>query len=112
MPGQEETELTTLRQRIDALPPLENLLNEGQTPEQILATIFDEIPYDTLEKREVRFECSCSWERSEKALISLGREELLSLIDEGEAVIDCHFCGEQYLFSWEALETILEKIEE
>jgi len=48
----------------------------------------------------VRFECSCSRERSITALCSLGQIEVARLFTEQEAVtIDCQFCHQTYHFS-------------
>ena len=50
--------------------------------------------------REMTFGCTCSRERMEKALISLGRKDLRSLIDEDQgAELVCHFCRSRYNFS-------------
>lgn len=109
MPGQEAPALIDYADRLDDLPPIEALLADGETPEQILATLFDDIPYETLEQRAVTFRCSCSWPKSEQALRLLPREDLEILLEEGQAVVDCHFCHERYVFGREALETILEE---
>jgi molecular chaperone Hsp33 len=111
LPGTEMMALRTLAERLEKLAPLEELLETGQTPEAILSTLFANMPYETLETSSLRFECSCSWERSEQALIALGRAELKTLIAEGEAVVDCQFCRGRYVFGREALETILEKLD-
>ncbi len=53
-----------------------------------------------LERTPVSYTCSCSRERMEKALISLGRKDLRSLIDEDQgAELVCHFCRSRYNFS-------------
>ena len=58
---------------------------------------------------EPKYECKCSKERMEKALISIGKEELQSIIDEkGEAELTCHFCDNKYLFNRQELEKLLE----
>ena len=88
-----------LMTRIEKLPPLSQLLREGKSPEDILALIFTEIPYVTLERRELAFACSCSRERIERVLISMGEKELVSLKEEQHgAEVTCEFCGEHYLF--------------
>ena len=56
------------------------------------------------------YKCTCSKERMEKALISIGKDELQSLIDEqGEAELTCQFCDNKYLFNEKELEDLLEK---
>ncbi|MDU9040741.1 Hsp33 family molecular chaperone HslO [Pseudomonas corrugata] len=54
--------------------------------------LFDELP--------LRFQCSCSRERSGNALVSLGLEDAQQLVIEhgGAIEIDCQFCNERYLF--------------
>lgn len=57
-----------------------------------------------------KYECKCSKERMEKALISIGKEELQSLIEEqGEAELTCQFCDNKYLFSKKELENLLKQ---
>ena len=86
-----------------------DLLNSGKTLEEIVALLFGEMPYKLLERRPLHFECGCNRTRSEQALISLGPEEIQHIIDtEGETVVDCHFCHEQYVFSREDLEELLD----
>ncbi len=63
-----------------------------------------------LEVTPVRYRCSCSRERMEKALISLGRGDLESLIAEDQgAELSCHFCGSRHFFTTEALREMLRR---
>ena len=97
-----------LMARIEKLPPLSELLRQGKTPEEILALLFAEIPYDILEKRELAFACSCSRERIERVLLSMGKKELVSLREEQHgAEVTCEFCGEHYLFEEADLDRLM-----
>ena len=61
--------------------------------------------------KEIRpaYRCDCSRERVERALISLGREELGDMISEQHgAEVDCHFCDRRYRFTEEELSALLE----
>jgi molecular chaperone Hsp33 len=107
MPGQDTAVLEHLVERTEDLPPIERMLAEGDTPATILAEIFGDVAYEVLETRPLAFRCSCSRERSLRALSLLPREDLLTLIAEGEAVIDCHFCRERYTFYRDDLAVIL-----
>ncbi len=109
LPGQDLNGLRVLAERLDDLAPIGELIANGESPQSILAQVFGEIEYEVLEESPLQFECSCSWPRSEQALIAMGREELEILIEEGQAVVDCHFCRERYIFGREALEMILER---
>lgn len=111
MPGQGVIELAKLADRMDDLPPVEEMLVAGQTPEQILAEIFGEISYEILEQRTLVFRCGCSAEKSQQALRLLRPAELAELIKEGEAVIECHFCHERFTYGIDVLEEILQQVE-
>lgn len=110
LPGEHASVMAAYAEQLHDLPPVGNLLRDGESPEQILARVFSNTDYEILEKHPVRFQCNCSWRRSEDALLSLGRAELEALMAEGETVIDCHFCHEQYVFGEEAIETIIDKL--
>lgn len=108
LPPYEEKTIQDMIARMTDLPPIEKLLQEGDQPEDLLALIFTGMAYEVLEKRPLLYHCNCSQERSEQALINLGRaglEELLAT--EGEAVVNCQFCGQSYLFDADDLEMIL-----
>lgn len=67
--------------------------------EQILHRLFHQEPLRLLEQTDIRFGCSCSEERIGQALVSLGIEEVESILDEiGTIEIECHFCLHQYRF--------------
>lgn len=101
-----------LMTRIEQLPPLSELLHKGSTPEQILEQLLSGIPYDILEKRSIGFACSCSRERIERVLLSMGKKELSSLKkDQHGTEVTCEFCGERYHFDESDLDRIIAEIE-
>jgi molecular chaperone Hsp33 len=97
-----------LKERLQEMPPITAMLQGEQKPEGILDQIFEGIDHKLLSKYPVRFECDCSRERTFAALATLGREEIEAILEtEGEAVVDCHYCREQYTFTREELEGLL-----
>ena len=76
-------------------------------PEQIVEQLMDGQEYLVLERQPADFHCTCSRDRSRQALRMLDRDDLLALVTEGEATVDCHFCHERYLFERGELEAIL-----
>ena len=97
-PGDDEL-IDRLMERIGQLPPLSELFLSGTTPETLLERLFADIPYTMLERRELRFQCSCSREKIERVLISLGREDLGKLAEEREETeVTCEFCRQRYTF--------------
>jgi len=110
MPMAEDEEVSLLEKRLLELKPLTELLSQGQTIEEILEGLFEEI--EILERREVRFRCTCSLERVEEVLIALGKEELESLLNEGKPVeVTCEFCKERYVLPLERINELIKEIE-
>ena len=112
LPPYESGVIEHLKERLQEMPPVTALLADGQKPEAILDEVFSGIKHTLLSKYPVRFECNCSRERTEAALVSLGREELQSILEsEGETTVTCHFCHEEYHFTGEDLATLLASME-
>jgi molecular chaperone Hsp33 len=109
MPGATDEMAEKLEKIIDALPPVTNMVHDGMTAEDIFFRVTE--GFDMLMDNNIvepKYECKCSKERMEKALISIGKDELQSLIDEqGEAELTCNFCDNKYLFSKQELEDLL-----
>ena len=65
-----------------------------------LYRLFHEQELRLFEPQEMSFSCSCSRQRTEAALISIGRDEVLEMSEEqGLIMITCEFCSEQYRFT-------------
>ena len=110
LPRSDEDELKKLRVRLESQPRLVALLEADMSPEAIIRQRMQGLKFETLEEINIQFRCTCSWKRTEQALRMIGREEIMALIAEGEAVVDCHYCHEQYVFGRETLEEILEEL--
>lgn len=65
----------------------------------LLHRLFHEESLQILTQRPVRFGCSCSRERVESMLQSLGEEEATAALADGVAEVRCEFCGQEYRFS-------------
>lgn len=76
LPPHNDEAVDRLMERIASMPSVTDLLRQGKNPEELLEYLFEGIPCDTLEKRALAFVCSCSRERVERVLISLGRDDL------------------------------------
>ncbi|GAK13918.1 Hsp33 family molecular chaperone HslO [Geomicrobium sp. JCM 19039] len=99
MPGADDATVTKVEQQIGAMPPVSKLIERGDSPEQIIATVTGG-EYKKLETMDVAFKCECSRERIARAIVSLGSDEIQSMIEEdGGAETQCHFCNEKYDFN-------------
>ena len=106
MPGLSDAEIDEIEAKLATLPNVSTMIDQGLSPEQMLRRIFDDVIIR--ESMPLRFVCSCSQERVEQTLISLGKDEVEGLIrDQGEAEIVCHFCNEKYKLDKPDLEKIV-----
>lgn len=111
LPPADDRIIDTLMERIGRMPPVTQLLRDGATPEKILQILFADIPYVTLEKRELAFRCTCTREKIERVLISLGSGELSDIIArEGNTEVTCEFCREIYPFTRDQLERLVNEM--
>lgn len=108
LPPYDPAVVERLKERLQEMPPVTAMLGDGRKPETILDEVFEGLNHTLLSKYPVRFECNCSREQTAALLSSLGREELQAILEtEGQAVVNCHFCREEYVFGVEDLEAIL-----
>lgn len=100
MPNAEEKVIAHLEKKIGEITSVTSLLKEGHTPESILEMVLGELNLKINDKIETKFDCNCSRERVERALISVGKQELQEMIDEGKDIeMNCHFCNKNYIFT-------------
>ena len=111
MPFTEEKVIDALEQKLSSVPSVTSMLEEGNTPEQILEIVLGDLGLEITDTMPVQFYCNCNRERVEKVLLSLGKKELQSLIEEGRDVeLNCHFCNTNYAFGIEELKKIQSRI--
>ena len=111
LPGAPDEVIDKLEKGIQRAGAVTKMLEVGMTPEDILGQVMGELGVLFLETQEVTYKCYCSRERVEGALISLGREELSGIAEEGETFpVECQFCDEVYRFTPEDIQKLLKNI--
>ena len=108
MPDATEEIIGKLEANLAQITSVTGLLDQGDTPEMILEKLLGNLDLEILDRLDTRFYCNCDKVRVGKVLISLGKKELQSMIDEGKEVqLNCHFCNTDYTFSVEELKELL-----
>ena len=108
LPGAGEEIVSRVEGGIMAAGSVTALLKADSDPESLLRRVMPDFELEILEKSPIEYRCYCSRERMEKALISLGPEEMRSLIDEqGSAEMTCRFCDSVQKFTREDLGGLL-----
>ena len=76
--------------------------------EELLHRLFHQETVRVFDPEPVRFQCTCSEQRSRNALSILGREELEKLFfEQPNVMVDCQFCDAQYHYTASDMANIL-----
>ena len=76
--------------------------------EDIAKKVLDGLEPELLDSFRCEYRCDCSKERVERALISLGREELTKMAEEEYNIeVCCHFCDKKYNFSKDEIRDLM-----
>ena len=111
LPGAPEETIDALERGIQRAGAVTAMLEAGLTPEDILGQVCGDLGVVFMETTEVSYKCYCSRQRVTAALISLGREELTEIRDEGKTFpVECQFCDTAYSFTPEDIAELLKKI--
>ncbi|MBL3819841.1 MULTISPECIES: redox-regulated molecular chaperone HslO [Bacillus cereus group] len=111
MPGAQEETISFIEERLQKIPPVSTLIEQGLSPEELLYAVLGEDKVKVLETMDVQFNCTCSRERIESVLISLGKTELEQVREEEEETeVHCHFCNERYKFTKEDITNLIENL--
>lgn len=104
MPGADESLIPVLEKNVMEIGSVSRLIELGKTTEEIIAMAFEGIPYDIFDSFETEYRCSCSREKYQRALVSLGDSDIEELCADGKPVeTQCRFCQKTYSFDMEEI---------
>lgn len=108
MPGVKDADIDRLEANLAKIEPMTTMLDKGMTLEQIVQTVLDGFAVDFLQTDPIGYRCACSREKVERALLSMGKDELSKMAEEQEkSEVTCQFCDKVYVFSREELRQLL-----
>ena len=111
LPGAGDDVITKVERGVMAAGSVTSLLSRSNSSEAMLRELLSDFDLEILERSPIAYRCDCSRDRMERALISLGPEELKSIIDEqGGAELTCRFCDNVQRFTKAELESLLDGI--
>lgn len=103
MPDTPDEIISLIEQRLKESKSITQMLEEGMTLEEIAKYISDDLATYEVEELHPKYKCDCSRERMEKALISIGRKDIMELAEDEETELTCQFCNKKYKFSKEEI---------
>ena len=112
MPGADEDTITRVEGGVLAAGNVSAILDKDPDPEHLLKTVLSDFDVKILESDPVEYKCYCSRERVERALISLGAEELKNILrEQGSCQMTCQFCDAVYRFDGPELQKLIDTID-
>ena len=109
LPGAYDEDIDNVEKTIASISSVTEMLSNGKKPEDIVEQLLADYEIEYFDNVPTKYMCDCSRDRTDRALISLGKEELEKIIEEdGKAEITCHFCDNIYKYTKEELESLYE----
>lgn len=108
LPFADEEVISKLEENAKSLSNVSQKFADGLSNEDILKIALEGIEYDLFDELTVEYKCDCSRERTERALISIGKKEIEDIFSEQRAknekeliTLECNFCNKKYEFTKE-----------
>jgi len=110
MPFTEERIIGRLEEKLGEITSITSLLDADMTPEMILEHVLGEFGLEIMDKIPTKYDCNCTKERVEKAIVSIGKKDIQEMIDDNKPIeVNCHFCNTNYVFTVEELKEIIKR---
>ena len=107
LPFAPDEAIDRIEQNLKNITSVTALLEKGMTAEEIAKLPLEGLEPDVLDDFEVNYVCDCSRERTERMLISLGRDDLEDLARDEVTEVKCNFCDKTYRFTSEEIKSLI-----
>jgi molecular chaperone Hsp33 len=113
MPGAADGTIARLEANAAAMLPVTTQIIDGADARGLIERLADGLelrPHENV--YEARFDCLCTRERVERALVGLGRDELIKISKEQpETEATCDFCKRRYVLTATDVERLLARLD-
>ncbi|MGH0035608.1 MAG: Hsp33 family molecular chaperone HslO [Myxococcota bacterium] len=97
LPGADEVMLAQVERNVRSIFSPAEMVRSGARGRDVAEILLQGVGHRELERTEPVYHCPCSMERVTRAMVTLGREELEQIVEQGETLeVRCEFCGERY----------------
>lgn len=102
--------ISKLEDNLKTLEPVTTMLDNGLSQMDMLKKALNGFELEVLNEYDVQYKCSCSKERVDNALRSMGKTELQKMLDEqGHAEVKCHFCNTTYNYNKDDIKQLIKE---
>jgi molecular chaperone Hsp33 len=113
MPGADEKTIAILEKNALDMAPVTTQISDGADETDLIRRLSYGLELKTYPGGwDVKFDCFCTQERVERALVGLGKDELIKLASEQpETEATCEFCKKRYVLSAADVERLVAKLD-
>lgn len=113
LPFADSATVDLIERNANDIANVSRLFDAGMSNEDIAKLALRDIPFDVFDELDVAYRCNCSRERTTRALITLGKSDLMGLIDEQIAEgkparleVNCRFCDKKQYYNRDDIENM------
>ena len=111
LPGASEDVIARIEGGVYAAPSVTRLLRDDPDPAHLLRAVLPDFELEILDVAPIAYRCTCSHERTGRALLSLGSGELESILEEqGGVELTCQFCDRVHRFTGDELRAMIAEL--
>lgn len=111
LPDAADACIDKLEDNLRRINSVSHMVECGLDAKRIIAELLQGFDIHYMTTTDLAFKCQCSRKRISEVLLSLNRQDLQSLVEDGQAEVCCHFCNEKYKFNGDELRALLEETE-
>ena len=113
LPGAADDTIAKLEANAAAMPPVTTQIVDGADARALIERLAAGLEIRTHEHVYApRFDCRCTKERVERALVGLGRDELVKIVSEQpETEATCDFCKKRYVLTTADVEGLIAQLD-
>lgn len=109
LPGATDEALAEVENNIQKIGPITTYLQHDVHGEALISNILKGFSYKELYRYPVYWQCTCSQQRMERALLALRAEDKLLLLQDPQVEMVCHYCGQHYVLQQKELAALYNK---
>jgi len=111
LPGADDAVIAALERNAAAMAPVTTRIVDGADAEALLRAVAGGLDVKLFETFDVAFDCLCTREKVETALMGLGKDELAKIArEQPKTEATCDFCGETYVLSADDVRGLAERL--
>lgn len=107
LPGADEETIVKLENNIKKIDSISSAVMREDAAQYVISTLFSDLEFEVFDEFDTEYRCNCNRQRFEKALISIGKDELSALIQEEKDIeMTCRFCDNIQKFTVQELQKL------